>query len=464
MIRAFAYAVLAALLAWGGRATWQAERQGPAGQPTTPPDSAMLSFCFAPDTDEAYIQSLYQRLGQTPGLSPFQFNDGSRWQATVNSPAPLFQGDPTVITWSLIADGVSIAGFNGEPTSDSNLFAFLNGIYPGGQAEWLPLFEAIFERWSEISGLRYVYEPNDDGAPLQNGNRPPGVAGVRGDIRIGGHFIDGNSNVLAYNFFPGAGGEMVIDTGDAFYNNTGNNSLGLRNVLTHEHGHGLGFSHVCPIQQTKLMEPFVTFAFDGPQLDDKLAVQRGYGDTLEHNDTPGEATPTGSLDENGFAIVDVSIDGLTDVDYYAFTVDVQGEIEVNLTPIGEVYSSGPQLGQSCPAGPNIDTLNFNDIGFDIVDSDGVTTLITVNDNGSGLAEELLDFELLPGDYYIRVFPGPTDQVQLYEIDAAYLRITKACEFFDVLTSWQSANPSCLGRDLDIRPIVSAITDGTIVSP
>ena len=31
----------------------------------------------------------------------------------------------------------------------------------------------------------------------------------------------------------------------------------LRNVVMHEHGHGLGFQHTCPANGTKLMEPFI---------------------------------------------------------------------------------------------------------------------------------------------------------------------------------------------------------------
>ena len=42
-------------------------------------------------------------------------------------------------------------------------------------------------------------------------------------MRIGGVFIDGNSGVLAYNYFPDYG-DMVLDTGDGnFYDNPGNN-------------------------------------------------------------------------------------------------------------------------------------------------------------------------------------------------------------------------------------------------
>ena len=77
---------------------------------------------------------------------------------------------------------------------------------------------------------------------------------MRGDIRISGHYIDGNSNTLAYNYYPDTG-DMVIDTGDNYFNSTFSDSIRLFNVLQHEHGHGLALPHVCPMNETKLMEP-----------------------------------------------------------------------------------------------------------------------------------------------------------------------------------------------------------------
>ena len=61
---------------------------------------------------------------------------------------------------------------------------------------------------------------------------------------------------------------MVVDTSDSFFLQTREDSLRLRNVLAHELGHGVGLSHVRPVTQTKLLEPFATTAFDGPQHDD----------------------------------------------------------------------------------------------------------------------------------------------------------------------------------------------------
>ena len=155
-------------------------------------------------------------------------------------------------------------------------------------------FEAFQFPWSELNGLSNVYEPNDDGAAWTQSTIDAGALDVRGDVRIAGHLIDGNSGVLAYNFFPDFG-DMVIDTGDTFYNDTSDSSLRLRNVLAHEHGRGLGLSHSCPINQTKLMEPFVSTAFDGPQHDDILGTNRGYGDTNEHNDVTGSPTALGAF-------------------------------------------------------------------------------------------------------------------------------------------------------------------------
>src|SRR5262249_5618035 len=138
--------------------------------------------------------------------------------------------------------------------------------------------------------------------------------------RISGHSIDGNAGILAYNYFPD-NGDMVIDAGDSFFTDTSGNSLRLRNTMAHEHGHGQGYEHVCPVDQTKLMEPFLSTAFDGPQHDDTLAGNRGYGDDLEDNDSAGTATSLGSLGNGTTTVSGVSADdGGSEADFYRFSV------------------------------------------------------------------------------------------------------------------------------------------------
>ena len=245
--------------------------------------------------------------GQLAPIAQFQFNDGNRWSGTSQNGGGLGQGDPTVITWSVVPDGTNINGFIGEATSASNLVSTFRGIYgiandPGdtnyiGEA-WFDAIASAFDRWSELSGIQYVYESNDDGA---NFGYFGGSANVRGDVRIGGHNIDGNSGTLAYNFFPNTS-DMVIDTADAFYSNTSGNSLRLRNVIAHEAGHGLGISHVESNNGSFLMEPFINLGFDGPQFDDILATHRGYGDAYEGNDTAGTATNLGLISDTSAVV------------------------------------------------------------------------------------------------------------------------------------------------------------------
>ncbi len=389
------------------------------------PDDALVPMaCFAPGTDLALVDTLHKRFNDSRlrtsldlggGPRDFQFDDPDRWSTTATNGGGLGQGDPMTLTWSIVPDGTSIFGYNGEPTAPSNLRARLNQIY-GSQAVWLPIFQGVFDRWSSLNGVTYVYEPNDDGSAWTSTNIAAGQLGVRGDVRISGHFIDGNSNVLAYNFFPNFG-DMVIDTADNTYNNTATNSLILRNILAHEHGHGLGLSHVCPVNQTKLMEPFLATAFDGPQFDDILATNRGYGDSFEHNDTPGTATSLGSISAGGSVnLATRSIDDNSDPDLFEFTVGANTNASVTVTPNGSTYLSGPQNANgTCSPGTSFNALDNQNLVLEILDSNGSTVLASANSTGAGSAETLTNIALPgAGSYFVDV-SGGSNEAQLYEL-------------------------------------------------
>lgn len=376
------------------------------------PAAGRPATCFAPGTPQRYVEEVTSRVRFAPepllqtGEAVNEFRLGGRWSVTATDGGGLTQGDPTVLTWSYIPDGTNIPGFIGEPAAPSNLNAFLDGIY-GDFDTWHPLFVQIFDAWAAVSGFTYVYEPNDDGAAFGS---TVGQLGVRGDLRIGAHLIDGNSGVLAYNFFPN-NGDMVIDSADSFYNNLSNNSLGLRNVLTHEHGHGLGLAHVCPVEQTKLMEPFVSFAFDGTQFDDILGVQRGYGDPLEHNDSSGTASVFAET------IDSVSIDGTSDIDFYSFSGTGGIDIDITMTPLGFTYLEGPQNANgTCSAGTSFDALRLNDLEIALLDTDGSTVLATASSAAAGDPESITGFTVpASGTYFVRVM-GSVDQVQRYQLE------------------------------------------------
>ena len=178
-----------------------------------------------------------------------QGND--RWTRTATNFSTGPEGTPITITWSFVPDGTTTPGGTGQPSAPSNLIATLNSTYGASttgrlqDAPWFELFDDSFAERGEATGNTYIFEPNDDGASISSFSSP-GIRNIRGDVRIAGLDIDGNSGTLAFNFFPN-GGDMVIDTNDsANFTNNAITRARLRNVIAHEHGHGLGISHVCP--------------------------------------------------------------------------------------------------------------------------------------------------------------------------------------------------------------------------
>src|SRR5262249_21725810 len=137
------------------------------------------------------------------------YNLGTRWTRTATDGIGLQQGDPTTLRWSILPDGVSIPGdpTTGELTSPSTLIATLDarfGAGPGGsdltRRPWFHLFTDCYDRLSELSGLTYVYEPAEDGAPIAANDI--GIINVRGDIRIGGLVTHGPPRRPACSVHP----------------------------------------------------------------------------------------------------------------------------------------------------------------------------------------------------------------------------------------------------------------------
>ena len=369
------------------------------------------------DMDEDHGQ------GGGDGTDPNAPADGfrliNRWTTTATNGPGLGLGDATTLTWSIVPDGTTTAAGCGAAASQSNLIAFLDGIYNETATgpnltnrTWFVLLQSVFDDFETFSGLDFVYQPTDDGVAISPANN--GVLGGRGDIRIIGHTIGGG--VIGCNFFPNFG-DTAIDTGGGagnFFRNTTLNSLGLRNVLAHEVGHGLGFSYVEPVNFTKLMEPFVSFAFDGPQEDDILATNRSYGDRFERsggNDTFAAATLLGTLaPSNPVAALQLSIDDASDTDFYRFTLTQSLLTSITVSPTGTSYQEGPQGGPFA----TFNALTQVDLAFELRAADGVTVLATANVNGLGQAESVTGLTLAAGTYFVRV-TGPQSMVQMYDL-------------------------------------------------
>ncbi len=366
---------------------------------------------------------------------------GQRWNTTASGATGAL-GSPVTLTWSFVPDGTSIDALS----SESDLIAFLDATLGGGtgaleQRPWFTYFESSFDRWSQLGGVTYIYEPNDDGVNVrQPPSGFPGVLGVRGDIRIAGGSIDGGGSVLGFNYSPNHG-DMVLDTNESdLVMDPAMNHLGLRWLVSHEHGHGLGLSHVESATDAFLMERVINLSYDGPQLDDIRGLHRAYGDVWEKtnngqgNNSAANATPLGMLTSGGLVSIGtdagpdtfvaptdvdfVSIDDNSDFDFFSFEVSAASLVDLILTPHGPTYSEGPAGGIQQP----LDSAAVSDLTLALFDRDGITPLRIVNAAGAGENEQILGFELpSAGQYFARV-TGLADDVQLYQLDVTALTV------------------------------------------
>ncbi|MCB9852405.1 MAG: matrixin family metalloprotease [Phycisphaerales bacterium] len=410
----------------------------------TPSENGM-HVCFQEGTPTEVVHAFCEEnpllCGGTGDSGP-RFNFSNRWSGTV--------GTPRALTWSIVPDGVAITSVGGSPGSE--VFSRMDSLFAnnGGRAVWIAQIQACFDRWAAISGVSYTRITSggndwDDGAAWGSSG-----SSTRGDCRIAMVFLDGQNGVLAFNSFPGSGtgGDMVLDRSE-LWDATGSNFRFLRDVVMHEHGHGLGFEHVCPIipnSSGRLMEPFINTTFDGPQHDEFRAVQFAYGDRFESNNTPATATNLGTVSVGQtltpgtvpsplptFTSSLLSIQGNNDVDYYSITTTGPTSINVTVTPVGFSYDSSAQacVGQSgdCCSGNLINSLTMADLELQVISTNGTTVLATADTNGVGLAESLSNVVLgVAGTYYIRVYEGNTpveDQLYSLSIQVQTSAITQA---------------------------------------
>ncbi len=369
-----------------------------------------------------------------PGRPAQAYIPYSRWTRTATNSTTGSYGTPVTITWSFPADGTAIPGNTAGTTAPSSLLNFLDtnwGVGPGGsdltQRPWFPIFEQSFARLDALSGVTYVYEPHDDGADFSSSEGSQGVLGVRGDVRLGARPYVAGSNTVASNYYPSYG-EMMINTNHLGYlQGTTNNNRAFRNTLMHELMHGLGLKHVESSSSGFLIEPTLSNAFDGPQLDDLLGIQRLYGDANEENggnDVFSKATPLGEISPllpalRGTALsgtvisanqIDfLSIDDDSDTDFFRFSIGSRLDISLQLAPQGATYQVGPEDGTQT----EMNSLALSDLSLALIGSNGTSILENANLNGAG-ASEAITRQLLPGTYYARV-KGLADDIQLYQL-------------------------------------------------
>jgi hypothetical protein len=385
-----------------------------------PDEVGPAAYCFDRDNPpspevmaavESAMQSGYQG----------RYLIGGSWNGIPNSTLTL--------TWSFVPDGLSIPGgaVPGEATAPSILFSRMDSLFgAANRALWIQQFQSCFDRWSALSGVTYVRVHDSGGNDWDDGGAW-GLAGGtnRGQIRIAMHALDGANGVLAYCQFP-TNGDMVIDSSENWAASSGTYRF-LRNVVAHEHGHGLGFQHVCPANQTKLMEPFVSSAYDGPQQDDMRAIEYNYGDAYEPNNSPAAAYDLGTLAPSSVTSLGnvpapavtngatLCISTASDTDYFKLTVADPRLIDVTLTPIGSNYAMYPQDANCNNGVLNDNSLTAANLNLTVYNSNGTTVLRSQDANVAGTGETISGLLLASGLNYIKVASTGLTEAQLYKL-------------------------------------------------
>jgi serralysin len=354
---------------------------------------------------------------------------GSRWTASATDPSSS-TGLPMTLSWSLVPDGTSVP--NREASSLVSLMDATFGSGAGGvdltSRPWFTLVDSAFARWSSLGGVNFVYEPNDDGAAV---NETPGVLGIRGDVRLAAAAGDGPGRTLASSQFPNSG-DVTFDRDEgALFASPAQNFIRFRNMLMHEIGHTLGLEHVVSSEVDWLMEPSLNVGFDGPQLDEVRGLHYLYGDRLERaaggqtNDTRAFAAPLSALSAGdefrigggaNSSVVDpaavdfVSISGRFDVDYFRIETTSPLWLNVDLVHHGGRYRQG----EYDEAEFWVEGTAASDLTLALESSDG-TTLVVANNHSRGEGEAIANFFLpAAGEYFLRV-SGSRQVAQLYEL-------------------------------------------------
>ncbi|MFT3683660.1 MAG: GC-type dockerin domain-anchored protein [Phycisphaerales bacterium] len=420
--------------------------------PSHPPegstDMAPFAACF--DADNPPSAETIARVNQLIRGSLAKYNAVDRWTTTSINGA-VASGQPITLRVSFVPDTVNAPDLN-SAMAPSTLFASMDAKFGGNRTLWMSKIQQAFTRWSTVTGVNYVWvtAPGvdwDDGAAWGSGGST-----TRGDVRIAMRALDGVNGVLAFNSYPNDG-DMVLDSGES-WQSSGNDYRFLRNVIMHEHGHGLGLAHVCPINSTKLLEPNYSGAFDGPQQDDLRGIHFRYGDINEPNNTAATATAMGNINAgqsvtigtvptpliNNGSTVSLTTDG--DQDWYRFDPSTSMMVSATVTPLGTTYDAAQQSGSSCPTGSPVDALRQADIAVSIVASNGTTVLSTASGLGLGIAET--DSSVLvtgSAPFYVKVFEsGTATQSQMYRLNVTTaagttLAATDGTLFENIRVSW-----------------------------
>lgn len=354
-----------------------------------------------------------------PG-GPRFFTSSTVWTGNGNVAAVSGRAQPVNLTVSFPADGVAWDG--GNNVLDARVGSLYGATNKDRGREFI---RQALANWEVNSGLRYTEVADDDAGFTTSTTNTT----ARGNIRIGARPVDGTFGILAYNNFPASGGDMVLDADEFIggsFAGAANNYRAFRNTVAHEHGHGTGYIHSVPCNDTKLMEPSLSTSFEMLEIDDIRGAQRNYGDRFAGNNSAANAKDFGNLTTPILKSIiekNLSTNGTTgfsntDEDWFRFTIDSTQNVVITVDPTGGTYDNGQQTGGCNGTINSIVADQAGNLNIELRNSAGTTVLQTAASSAAGVNEVLNAAGLAAGTYTVRVFdvgPNANQTVQLYDM-------------------------------------------------
>jgi hypothetical protein len=358
-----------------------------------------------------------------PGPDDLRYFTSSPVWSTNGSQTSSGRAGAAQLTYSFPADGTAWDGGNNVLAARLGTTFGATNVDRGHE-----LIRQALAAWRRDTGITYTQVADDNVAFTQSTTR----VATRGDIRIGSRPYDGAFGVLAYNYFPAQGGDMVLDADDftgSSFGSTGNNYRFFRNTVAHEHGHGLAYFHTTPCNNTKLMEPQLSTSFEPLPIDDVRGGQRNYGDRFAGNNSAANAVNFGDLTTPILKSIierNLSTNGATGVnntsqDWFRFTLSSTQNVVITIDPTGGSYQNGQQTSGCQPSTPpTVVADQAGDLAVELRDSTGNTVLMSSTGAAAGVNEVITANNLAAGTYTVRVFDqGPNTAsnqiVQTYDM-------------------------------------------------
>ena len=186
------------------------------------------------------------------------------------------------VTYSFMDTGVDL----GTHANDNSDNVAISGSCPdlsGSRSTYQSQIRAAFAAWEMVANIQFI-EVTDSGHAFN-------ASGASGDIRIGMHYFDGASGVLAHGYYPppngiSAAGDIHFDVDENWRcapEKTETSEFDIGIVMIHEIGHAIGIKHEPTYDEFAIMNPSYNASINFPLADDIQAAQQIYGSAFQDN-------------------------------------------------------------------------------------------------------------------------------------------------------------------------------------